>query len=196
MALPADVPLAVGRQVHARNSFLALRPGCVAVAAKCARGGLGRAAGRGVHHVQLLGLVAARARQQRVVRNSLGPGDLAVARAAIFRRLRRLRRVRIMAAIAGLQRVMRYRIDLREPGGPARDRIRGTTGRRRACWGDHNLRRRFSVLRGRPVAHLTSHVLMPVSVVHLDNLFMAGCAGLVPGVFHLGAATTSTAAAR
>ena len=134
----------------------------------------------------LRGLVALRAGQQRMGRDGLGAGDLAVASAALFRGPSRFGRVGVVAADARFGRVVRRRVDLRKARRPrrvvcvAQKAIRALAGNLRP-----DARRRIRMGRAGSVTHLASEARVPVLSVVLSYVVVAHGARFAPRVLDL-----------
>ena len=185
MALPADVALAVGTQVNLHNLRRAFGVLAVTLAAELAGLRFRGCARQRIVLVHLLHFMAGGAGQRGVLRKCLGPGNLAVTRAAFLRCVRGHRRVRVVTVDARPPRVMGNGINLRETGWPGRVICMAKRTKRALARGRRNvIGGRIHVSRLSAVANLARHGPVAGLVVHLDNVRMAQGTGFVSCITH------------
>ena len=180
MALPADVAFSVGAQIHAYD--VGRRFGILAMALSAEFAGLrlGGSAEQRRDLVLFFYLVAGGAGNGGVLGESFGSGNLAVAGAALLRRVRRHWRVGIVTGDTRPPWVVADGINLREAGRPRgvvgmTERAKGPLTR----GGRYVIPGRFDVSRLSAVADLAGHGAVVGVVVCFDNVGMAHRASFV-----------------
>jgi hypothetical protein len=183
--LPAKISAAVGFQIDAGDLFRAGRALAVAATAKITATRFVGTYRPGSNLVLLWCAVATRARQLDMVRDSFGPGNLAVTGSTLLGNVRRFRLMRVVATDAGHQRIVSDGLDLRKtrrPAGVIAVAKRTITSLARR--GERVLGRSFGVCRRWAMANLASHSLVSGVAVGLDSLAVAEGACFPSGILN------------